>query len=61
MNNDKTSGIIFCVAAAMDYITAIIYFLGTNKYLGGLWLCIGSFMLCVGVRYFKRLKNTGLK
>ena len=58
MKKLKISAILYYVAAILSFIAAIINFAGENsKYLAGLWICIGSTSLCLGISHSKMSKE----
>ena len=55
MKKHKITATLYYVAAILSYISAIINFAGENtKYLAGLWICIGSTSLCLGISHSKK-------
>jgi len=58
MKKYKIDATICYVAAILSYISAIVNFAGENsRYLGGLWICIGSTLLCLGISHSKKIKE----
>ena len=58
MKKHKITATLYYVAAILSYISAIINFAGENtKYLAGLWICIGSTFLCLGISHSKKSKE----
>lgn len=58
MKEKRICSILFFVAAALDYLAAIIYFVGEPPYyLAAIWLCCGSVFLCLGFLYWKKAKE----
>ena len=58
MKKLKISAILYYVAAILYYISAVINFAGENSnYMAGLWICIGSTSLCLGISHSKKSKE----
>ena len=58
MKKLKLSAILYYVAAILSYISAVINFAGENSnYMAGLWICIGSTFLCLGISHSKKSKE----
>ena len=58
MKKHKITAMLYYVAAILSYISAIINFAGENsRYLAGLWICIGSTFLCLGMSHSKKSKE----
>ena len=58
MKKHKITASLYYVAAILSYISAIINFAGDNsKYLAGIWICIGSTCLCLGISHSKKSKE----
>ena len=58
MKKLKLSAILYYVAAILSYISAVINFAGENSnYMAGLWICIGSTSLCLGISHSKKSKE----
>ena len=58
MKKHKITATLYYVAAILSYISAIINFAGENsKYLAGIWICIGSTFLCLGISHSKKSKE----
>ena len=58
MKKLKLSAILYYVAAILFYISAVINFAGENSnYMAGLWICIGSTFLCLGISHSKKSKE----
>ena len=52
MKKHKITAALYYVAAILSYVSAIVNFEGENsRYLGGLWICIGSTLLWVLLFY----------
>jgi hypothetical protein len=45
---------VFLVLAACSFVAAVIFLSGPLKYLGGMWLCIGSMNLIIGLNKKKK-------
>ena len=58
MKKHKITATLYYVAAILSYISAVINFAGENsRYLGGLWICIGSTLLYLGISHSKKIKE----
>ena len=58
MKKLKISAILYYVAAILSYVSAIVNFEGENsRYLGGLWICIGSTLLYLGISRSNKSKE----
>ena len=58
MKKLKITAILYYVAAILSYIAAIINFAGENsKYLAGIWICIGSTLLYLGISRSNKSKE----
>ena len=58
MKKHKITAALYYVAAILSYISAIVNFEGENsRYLGGLWICIGSTLLYLGISHSKKSKE----
>ena len=58
MKKYKIAATICYVAAILSYISAIVNFAGENsRYLGGLWICIGSTLLYLGISRSNKSKE----
>ena len=58
MKKYKIAATICYVAAILSYISAIVNFAGENsRYLGGLWISIGSTFLCLGISHSEKIKE----
>ena len=58
MKKHKITAALYYVAAILSYISAVINFAGENsRYLGGLWICIGSTLLYLGISRSNKSKE----
>ena len=58
MKKHKITATLYYVAAILSYISAVINFAGDNsRYLGGLWICIGSTLLYLGISRSNKSKE----
>ena len=55
MNHNKGfSAEGFLILAACSFVAAVIFFAGPYKFLGAMWICIGSYNLIVGLNKKKK-------
>ena len=58
MKKHKITATLYYVAAILSYISAVINFAGENSnYMAGLWICIVSTFLCLGISHSKKSKE----
>ena len=58
MKKHKITATLYYVAAILSYVSAIVNFEGENsRYLGGLWICIGSTLLYLGISRSNKSKE----
>ena len=58
MKKHKITATLYYVAAILSYISAVINFAGENsRYLGGLWICVGSTLLYLGISRSNKSKE----
>lgn len=58
MKKHKITAALYYVAAILSYVSAIVNFEGENsRYLGGLWICIGSTLLYLGISRSNKSKE----
>ena len=58
MKKGKVTTILFFAASILCYVVAIIKFAtDTDSSMGGMWLCIGSAVLCLDVVNLEKTKN----
>ena len=58
MKKHKITAALYYVAAILSYVSAIVNFEDENsRYLGGLWICIGSTLLFLGISRSNKSKE----
>ena len=58
MKKHKITATLYYVAAILSYVSAIVNFEDENsRYLGGLWICIGSTLLYLGISRSNKSKE----